>query len=85
MLLAGAETRDNRPNRAQLIEWGRLPRTSRSGTSPSRTMRRSALENDGKLAILPTAARRARGAALEWATHAPTAGTPRFLCAVLLR
>ncbi|HTQ44937.1 MAG TPA: hypothetical protein VMI75_19390, partial [Polyangiaceae bacterium] len=41
------------------------------------------LEDDGKLAILPTAARAVHEVpAVEWATYAPIAGTPDFLRAV---
>jgi aromatic-amino-acid transaminase len=42
------------------------------------------LDDDGKLAILPTAARAVHEVpALEWASYAPIAGTPDFLCAIL--
>lgn len=42
------------------------------------------LEDDGKLAILPTAARAVHEVpAVEWATYAPIAGTPEFLRAVI--
>ena len=42
------------------------------------------LDDDGKLAILPTAARAVREVpAVEWATYAPIAGTPDFLKAVV--
>jgi aromatic-amino-acid transaminase len=42
------------------------------------------LDDDGKLAILPTAARAVREVpAVEWATYAPIAGTPEFLRAVI--
>lgn len=42
------------------------------------------LEDDGKLAILPTAARAVHEVpAVEWATYAPIAGTPDFLRAVM--
>jgi aromatic-amino-acid transaminase len=44
----------------------------------------SLLDDDGKLAILPTAARVVHEiAAEEWATYAPIAGSPDFLAAVL--
>jgi aromatic-amino-acid transaminase len=42
------------------------------------------LDDDGKLAILPTAARVVHDVpAVEWATYAPIAGTPDFLRAVI--
>jgi aromatic-amino-acid transaminase len=42
------------------------------------------LDDDGKLAILPSAARAVHEVpAVEWATYAPIAGTPAFLRAVL--
>jgi aromatic-amino-acid transaminase len=42
------------------------------------------LDDDGRLAILPTAARAVREvAAAEWASYAPIAGTPEFLRAVI--
>lgn len=42
------------------------------------------LDDDGKLAILPTAARAVHEVpAVEWATYAPIAGTPDFLRAVI--
>ena len=42
------------------------------------------LEDDGKLAILPTAARAVHEVpAVEWATYAPIAGSPDFLRAVI--
>lgn len=42
------------------------------------------LEDDGKLAILPTAARAVHEVpAVEWAAYAPIAGTPDFLRAVI--
>lgn len=42
------------------------------------------LDDDGKLAILPTAARAVREVpAVEWAAYAPIAGTPDFLRAVI--
>ncbi len=42
------------------------------------------LDDDGKLAILPTAARVVHEVpAVEWATYAPIAGTPPFLRAVI--
>lgn len=42
------------------------------------------LDDDGKLAILPTAARAVHDVpAVEWATYAPIAGTPEFLRAVI--
>jgi aromatic-amino-acid transaminase len=42
------------------------------------------LDDDGKLAILPTAARAVHEVpAVEWATYAPIAGTPDFLRAVV--
>ncbi len=42
------------------------------------------LDEDGALAVLPTAARAVREVpAVEWATYAPIAGTPEFLRAVV--
>jgi aromatic-amino-acid transaminase len=42
------------------------------------------LDEDGALAVLPTAARAVREVpAVEWATYAPIAGTPEFLRAVI--
>ena len=42
------------------------------------------LDEEGKLAVLPTAMRAVREVpALEWATYAPIAGTPEFLRAVI--
>src|ERR1700757_4990486 len=42
------------------------------------------LDDEGKLAVLPTAARAVHEVpALEWATYAPIAGTPEFLRAVI--
>src|SRR5579859_1451088 len=42
------------------------------------------LDDDGKLAILPTSARAVHEVpAVEWATYAPIAGTPDFLRAVI--
>jgi len=42
------------------------------------------LDDDGKLAILPTAARAVHEVpSVEWATYAPIAGTPEFLRAVI--
>src|ERR1700733_4835484 len=42
------------------------------------------LDDDGKLAVLPSAARAVHEVpAVEWATYAPIAGTPDFLRAVV--
>src|SRR5271155_5284945 len=42
------------------------------------------LDDEGKLAVLPTAARAVHDVpAIEWATYAPIAGAPAFLHAVM--